>query len=227
MMAITTTEEEEACSTFYLPDDIWECIFKFFNGDHRTFKSLSVVSKQFLSIINRRQFFVTINNDGACSILYLPDDIWECIFKFFDGDNHTLKSLSVVSKQFLSITNRLRFSLTITDQSIPFLFSLFHRFSNLTSLRLIFSSERDDDDFNAVLTLITNLPNLSTIKSLSLSNHYNNIPPYWLQVLSKKMINLKSFTCTGKKCVNKNYLFIIPHCFPLLEELRSQDFLQL
>jgi hypothetical protein len=48
-----------------------------------------------------------------------------------------------------------------------------------------------------------------------------------LQVLSKKMINLKSFTCTGKKCVNKKHLFIIPHCFPLLEELRSQDFLQL
>jgi hypothetical protein len=60
MMAITTTEEEEACSTLYLPDDIWECIFKFFNGDHRTFKSLSVVSKQFLSITNRLRFPITV-----------------------------------------------------------------------------------------------------------------------------------------------------------------------
>ncbi|KAK2378660.1 F-box/LRR-repeat protein [Trifolium repens] len=42
---------------------------------------------------------------------YLPqDELWECIFKFLDGDNHTLKSLSLVSKQFLSITNRLLFS---------------------------------------------------------------------------------------------------------------------
>lgn len=48
--------------------------------------------------------------------LYLPDDCWERVFKFIndDGDdydhNRNLKSISVVSKQFFSISNRLRFA---------------------------------------------------------------------------------------------------------------------
>ncbi|MCH88913.1 F-box/LRR-repeat protein, partial [Trifolium medium] len=61
--------------------------------------------------------------EEACSNLYLPAEIWECIFKFFD--NPTFKSFSIVSKQFLSLTNRLRYSVTITDQTIPFLSRLF------------------------------------------------------------------------------------------------------
>ncbi|GAU45684.1 hypothetical protein TSUD_268160 [Trifolium subterraneum] len=59
-----------------------------------------------------------------------PDDeCWELVFKF-------LKSLSVVSKQFLSITNRLRYYLTIKLLTGPFLYSIFHRFPNLISLHL-------------------------------------------------------------------------------------------
>ncbi|MCI27205.1 F-box/LRR-repeat protein, partial [Trifolium medium] len=115
--------------------------------------------------------------EEECSNLYLPAEIWDCIFKFFDGDNSIFKSLSIVSKQFLSLTNRLRFSFTITDKTIPFLSRLFHRFSNLTSLRLILSSNlRDDNDFNALLRLISTFPNLSSIKSLFLSNCCSNIP---------------------------------------------------
>ncbi|KAK2432476.1 F-box/LRR-repeat protein [Trifolium repens] len=61
---------------------------------------------------------------------YLPEELWECIVKFLDGDDdhRTLMSLSVVSNQLLSITNRLRSSLTITNQTIPFLPRVFHRF---------------------------------------------------------------------------------------------------
>jgi hypothetical protein len=50
------------------------------------------------------------NNNVVESCSHLPDDIWESIFNFFDGDNGILNSLSVVSKQFLSITDRLRLS---------------------------------------------------------------------------------------------------------------------
>jgi F-box/leucine-rich repeat protein 2/20 len=150
---------------------------------------------------------------------YLPDDIWECIFKFLDDDdNNTLKSLSVVSKQFLSITNRLRFSLTITSQSIPFLSTLLHRFSNLTSLSLS-SERRNDTGVNELLTLISTFPNLSTIKSLFLSVYDNNITADGLRALSKKMTNLTSFTCYGMSYIRKKDLFFIADCFPLLEEL--------
>jgi hypothetical protein len=48
------------------------------------------------------------------SCFYLPDECWECIFIFLnddDNDRRYLKSLSIVSKRFLSITNRVRFSL--------------------------------------------------------------------------------------------------------------------
>lgn len=72
----------------------------------------------------------------AVKYLYLPDEIWECVFKFLDeGDDYDLncclKSISLVSKQFFFITNRLRFSLTIFFPTIPFLCHLFHRFKNL------------------------------------------------------------------------------------------------
>ncbi|KAK2415404.1 F-box/LRR-repeat protein [Trifolium repens] len=69
---------------------------------------------------------------------YLPDESWESIFKFLiNDDNHRcLKSLSIVSKQFLSITNRLLFSLAVYNPTRPFLPSLFNRFSSLNSLRL-------------------------------------------------------------------------------------------
>jgi hypothetical protein len=74
---------------------------------------------------------------------YLPDECWEGVFRFLinedsDDYNRHLNYLSFVSKQFLSITNRLRlhFSLTICHPTRPFLFRLFQRFPNLTSLDL-------------------------------------------------------------------------------------------
>jgi hypothetical protein len=56
---------------------------------------------------------------ALCS--YLPDELWERIIKLLDGDSCTMKYLSVVSNQFLSITNRIKFSLKVTDQTILFL----------------------------------------------------------------------------------------------------------
>jgi len=61
--------------------------------------------------------FTRIRVDAAADF-YLPDECWESIFKFLINDceyenHHRLKTLSVVSKQFLSITNRLLLSLAI------------------------------------------------------------------------------------------------------------------
>jgi len=60
----------------------------------------------------RRKTTTVVASDAD---FYLPDECWEHIFKFLnDGANYCdLKSLSLVSKLFLSITNRLLFSLTV------------------------------------------------------------------------------------------------------------------
>ncbi|MCI19637.1 F-box/LRR-repeat protein, partial [Trifolium medium] len=71
----------------------------------------------------------------ATADLYLPEECWVCVIKFLiDNDDHNrhLKPLSLVSKQFLSLTNRLRVSLAIYNSPHTSLSSLFHRFSNIT-----------------------------------------------------------------------------------------------
>ncbi|MCI25665.1 F-box/LRR-repeat protein, partial [Trifolium medium] len=66
-----------------------------------------------------------MTTEAAAVCSYLPDELWERMFKLLNGDSGTLKSLSVVSKQFLSITNYFGFSPKITDQTIPFFSRLF------------------------------------------------------------------------------------------------------
>ncbi|KAI5392480.1 F-box protein At1g47056 [Lathyrus oleraceus] len=143
---------------------------------------------------------------------YLPDDLWECIFKFLNGGHHrTLQPLTTVSKQFLSITNRLRLSLTITYPAFRFLPNLFHRFPNLTSLDLTLLPHTINID--ALLIQIAALP--YDLRSLSC----NNMPVNGLLALSKTMKNLTYFSCSRMPFINKNHLLFIAYCFPLLEEL--------
>jgi hypothetical protein len=75
---------------------------------------------------------------AATFSLDLPE-IWESILTYLNNDhvtlNRTLKSLSVISKQLLSITNRVRFSATVTNRTL--LPRFFQRFPNLTSLHVI------------------------------------------------------------------------------------------
>jgi F-box/leucine-rich repeat protein 2/20 len=150
-----------------------------------------------------------IIEEAACS--YLADELWNCIFKSLKQCD--LEQLSTVSKQFLSITSSLRFSITITDQAIPILPRLFQRFPNLTSLRITISEPK-----NALLTEISTFP-LPDIKSLYLSNLNTEIPIDGLRALSKKMKNLTSLTCSRILGIKKNHLFAVADCFSLLEEL--------
>ncbi|XP_058728918.1 uncharacterized protein LOC131601171 [Vicia villosa] len=147
----------------------------------------------------------------------LPDDLWECIFKSFNCDRRTFKSLSVVSKQFLSITNRLRFSLTITDETIPYLPRLLHRFPNLTTVDLTPLSQARD--LGAILTLISTFS--VDLHDLSC----NSIAANGLLALSKTMKNLTSFSFTPSfpfarrmGNIKKNDILFIVDCFPLLEK---------
>ncbi|XP_058729411.1 uncharacterized protein LOC131601578 [Vicia villosa] len=91
---------------------------------------------------------------------YLPDDCWEYVFSFLDGD---FNSLSRVSKHFLSITIRLTLSINISHPSHSLLSYLFHKFYNLNSLEISFHSL--DLDAGIALALRDTL----TLKSLSIA----------------------------------------------------------
>ncbi|KAK2420220.1 F-box/LRR-repeat protein [Trifolium repens] len=140
----------------------------------------------------------------------LPDECWESIFRFIIDDNHKhnrhyLNSLSVVSKQFLSITNRLLFSLTIYDDQSTSC-CLFKRFTNINSLKL-------RGNIDILLLQLSRLP----LKLTSLNISY--IPANALRTFSQKITTLTSLTCCKINLVSSNDLFLIAECFPLLKEL--------
>jgi hypothetical protein len=122
---------------------------------------------QFSNQQKRRRKTTTVAA-AADADFYLPDEYWEHLFKFLnDGANYRdLKSLSLVSKLFLSITNLLLFSLTVYHPR-PLICRLLRRFTNLTSLNLKRYKLRID--FDVLLGQISSFPlNLS---SLNLSHH--------------------------------------------------------
>ncbi|XP_045830681.1 F-box/LRR-repeat protein 3-like [Trifolium pratense] len=150
--------------------------------------------------------------------LYLPDDCWESILKIFlnDCDNNRcfLPSLSVVSKQFLSVTDSCKLSLTISDQTLPLLPRLFQRFTKLTSLDL--TGITGDQD--ALLTQISCFP--LQVKSLSVSsNDQWTIPANGLRIFSQKITTLTSLVCSNIFLISKSDLYLVADSFPLLEEL--------
>ncbi|CAJ2655297.1 unnamed protein product [Trifolium pratense] len=165
---------------------------------------------------------------------YLPDECWEDVFKFLimdedDDDNNNdnnhsqqfhryleFKSLSVVSKQFLSITNRLRFSISIKGRELPFLPRLFERFTNLTSLELRDYYD-DDDDIHKYLDQLSGF----SLNPTSLDLSYEpSIPANGLQALSQNISTLTSLTCSFVNFhLNNANMFLIAHCFPNLQLL--------
>ncbi|XP_058730937.1 uncharacterized protein LOC131602767 [Vicia villosa] len=147
---------------------------------------------------------------------YLQEDLLECIFKSLNDDHYTFKSLTLVSKHFLSITNRFRFFATITVETIPNLPRLFHRFPNLTSLNLSILSI-SVEQVDQLLALISTFP--LHIRSLNLSNGFYSVPANGLIALSKTMKNLRSLSFYRLVNYRKKVLFLIADCFPLLEEL--------
>ncbi|XP_058729675.1 uncharacterized protein LOC131601798 [Vicia villosa] len=149
--------------------------------------------------------------------VYLPDECWECIFKFLinhEADDTRrryfhLKSLSLVSKQLLSVTNRLRSSLTIYNPTCQF----FHRFSNISSLNL---SSYCDGDLDDLLVQISRFP--LNITSLNISNQVK-IPAKGLRAFSLSNTILRSLICSHIATFYDTDMLFIAECFPFLEEL--------
>jgi hypothetical protein len=201
----TATATEETRSN--LPEDLWEHIFKFLNDeDNNTFNLL--------------------RPDGNLGFTDRPRRI-RTLYHVSKQDlpitNSSFRSLSLVSKQFLSITNRLRFLVKISEATIPFLNRLFERFPNITSLNITLSPDAWSGrvaDLGEFLAKISTSP--LDLKSLTLY-HPDRVPENEFRALSKKMKNLTSLTCYQMRFINKNDLNIIADCFPSLEELILTD----
>ncbi|GAU47713.1 hypothetical protein TSUD_177180 [Trifolium subterraneum] len=152
----------------------------------------------------------------ATGALHLPDECWESICTFLNVDDNYcyLKPVSLVSKKFLSITNRLRSSFTIYTSTLPYIQTLCHRFPNLTSLHITSFLY----DLNAALCQISKFP--LKLKSLELSNIFI-FPTKGLRALSKNT-TLTCLTCSNVVSLNNKDCVFISNCFPLLEEFHLQ-----
>ncbi|KAL1340376.1 hypothetical protein HN51_026772 [Arachis hypogaea] len=140
---------------------------------------------------------------------HLPDECWELILKHI-SDHLDHESLSLVSRQLLFLTNRLRTHLSVLDPVPPLLPALFRRFPNLTTIKI---TRYFTGDINALLSQIASL-DLPSLHSLDLS-HQPTFPSHGLRQFSQKFPTLKSLNCSFMP----QDLGLIVECFPNLEEI--------
>ncbi|KAK2432394.1 F-box/LRR-repeat protein [Trifolium repens] len=140
-----------------------------------------------------------------------PQDCWESVFKFL-GQGHDLESVSMVCKKFLSITNQVKFSLTLHGPVVLFLPRLLLRFLRLKVI--------DFSHFNGELEGLLHQISQSEL-DLDLVNLSNQrtLPVDGLRELGSKMINLRVLICSNIGCLRDSHLVVISYCFPFLEEL--------
>ncbi|XP_058215209.1 uncharacterized protein LOC131326435 [Rhododendron vialii] len=74
---------------------------------------------------------------------YVPEDCWELIFNRLEEDVLNLAAVSLVSKRFLSSTNRLKVSLKSTDEMISLLPGILRRFQHLKNVEINTESHED------------------------------------------------------------------------------------
>ncbi|XP_004305486.1 PREDICTED: F-box protein SKP2B-like [Fragaria vesca subsp. vesca] len=144
----------------------------------------------------------------------LPRECWEHIFNLLDLDHPSqLSPLSLVSKQFLHITNRLLLSLKLSDPTLlPILPRLLHRFQCLKEINL----SGFGGDLNPVLHRIA-ISGLN-LQSLDISSR-QTLPVNGLRVFSSKMMNLTSLNCCRVGFLQDTDLTLIAESFPMLQEL--------
>ncbi|KAK2420203.1 F-box/LRR-repeat protein [Trifolium repens] len=183
--------------------------------------------------MKRKRTSSSLNSSSSSSLQQtlvaatLPDECWETIFRFIindddDNDNRRyFNSLSLVSKQFLSITNRLIFSLTIINSTKDILGLLFKRFTNLNNLNL------KGINIDNLLSQISYFPSKLTSISLSkvgsdlvgnislFKNYTRNVD--WVEALSLALIKLRKFNLSGFSINNKSLFHLFNNCKDLEE----------
>ncbi|AES86486.1 hypothetical protein MtrunA17_Chr4g0002691 [Medicago truncatula] len=152
----------------------------------------------------------------------LSDECWANVIEFLidDDDNNSLKVLSLISKQLLSLTNCHKFSLSISNQTLPYLPRLFQRFPNIACLNLT-RFRGNLNHLNRLLLLISTFR--LHLKLLNLSNQ-STFPAKGLRALSKeiKITMFTPLTCSNfDHSLHKNDL-VVSHDyndFPPLKRL--------
>ncbi|KAF7153840.1 hypothetical protein RHSIM_Rhsim01G0032600 [Rhododendron simsii] len=151
---------------------------------------------------------------------YFPDDCWELIFhRLRQNNERELDSISLVSKQFLSISNQVKLSLNLNDGTLPLLPNLLRRFRHIKTIVINVNAQKDIDGLfdqisrSGVLNLqamkfrrCMTEPPRHGFKALALNKNIKN--------------NLKVLNCSAWTYMQDNDLVLIADCFPLLEELR-------
>lgn len=147
----------------------------------------------------------------------LPVDCWELIFNRLHHQSD-LESFSLVCKQFLSLTNRLRLNLSVIDSTLLIhgtISKLIHRFSNLNSIDF----SNFSGDLDPVLVDLTNSVSYSSnLEQLDISNQ-KKFPIKGLKELGTKLKGLRVLKCGNATLLRDYDLYVIADLFPCLEEL--------
>ncbi|KDP42012.1 hypothetical protein JCGZ_27030 [Jatropha curcas] len=141
----------------------------------------------------------------------LPQECWELIFNSLDHHRY-FESLSLVSIRFLSITDQLPRTFTISSQVIPFLPCLLSRFRNLKEIEI----REFEGDLNSLLYQISKSG--LDLETLSFSKQ-NLFPLMGVRELGLRMRNLRKLNCSKVVSLQDSDLFVIGNSFPLLEDL--------
>ncbi|XP_022144548.1 SCF E3 ubiquitin ligase complex F-box protein grrA [Momordica charantia] len=144
----------------------------------------------------------------------LPEECWELIFSFLllRRHGHHFESLSLVCKQFFSITNKLRIRFRISELTVPVLPRIYSRFRQIKKIDL--------QNFKGALDgLLVGIAGSGLdVESLDISNQ-KRIPVTGLMVLGSKMRNLRVLLCSKIGFLPDDDLVVIARSFPNLEEL--------
>ncbi|KAL9238562.1 hypothetical protein vseg_012963 [Gypsophila vaccaria] len=147
----------------------------------------------------------------------LPDDCWGPIVSQLR--HHHLESLSMVSKAFLSLTDRLRVSLKVVNSSKEVLSKQLQRFPNLKRIDLSSSRGTLHEALREIGQSQVNLEEINISRK-------DNPPVSLLNELGLKMTSLKVFRCSYSYLTDDN-LISMADSFTSLEELDvSQQYSQ-
>ncbi|KAF8041769.1 hypothetical protein BT93_A0387 [Corymbia citriodora subsp. variegata] len=153
-----------------------------------------------------------MSDPSAAECRELPRECWETIFAALDSEAD-LEPLSAVCKQFRSIADARRTSLSIPNQLTPHLPSLLSRFKSLRSLDL---SPFRGDHYSVLLQIARS--RLPLLERLDLSNQ-QHLRLDGLREMASKFGALRVLVLSKIVLLQDNDLMAIAWSFPTLEEL--------
>ncbi|KAH7862659.1 hypothetical protein Vadar_007770 [Vaccinium darrowii] len=161
---------------------------------------------------------------------YLPNECWELIFqKVREDDERDLDSISLASKRFLSISNRVKQSLTlnVNADTLHLLPNILRRFRHIKSIVIdtnILKNIYDSIAVNGVFDQIARSGILLNLHALRFRCHVEALRDGFraLALSKNRKNNLKVLDCSWVISMQDKDLVLIADLFPQLEELRIQ-----